>query len=218
VPGSRDQIVGVVEAYPVYPEATMEPEVSTPRPGSPRASDLDRERAADVLRERVADGRISLETFVARLDRVFRARHRGQIDEALHDLPPRSRVAQLLVGAVGAWSDLTTRVRGAWQASRLPRLVLPDADVPLTIGRARDNDVVLTDLSVSRRHAQLRRTDGGWLVSDLGSTNGTHVAHGRITAPVTTRPGDLVWFGDAGFKLVEPPEGTPPAQPESSSD
>ena len=60
-------------------------------------------------------------------------------------------------------------------------VVLPDGeritvgDDPLTIGRMADCDVVLTDDSVSRRHAELRRQGSEIFVVDLGSTNGTRV-------------------------------------------
>jgi adenylate cyclase len=43
------------------------------------------------------------------------------------------------------------------------------------LGRGSDNDVVLPDFSVSRRHAALRREPGGWFVYDLKSTNGVQV-------------------------------------------
>ncbi len=62
------------------------------------------------------------------------------------------------------------------------------------IGRAPDSDIVLTDLLVSRRHAELRRTDAGYQVVDLGTRNGTYVNGHRITqAPL--RPGDVVSAG-----------------------
>src|SRR4051794_18435407 len=47
-----------------------------------------------------------------------------------------------------------------------------------TIGRSRECDVVLQDVNVSRRHAEVRPRGGAWVVSDLGSTNGV-VLNGR---------------------------------------
>ncbi len=44
-----------------------------------------------------------------------------------------------------------------------------------TIGRATDNDIVLNDFSVSRRHAYLRRENGVWILRDNHSTNGVRV-------------------------------------------
>jgi hypothetical protein len=41
-----------------------------------------------------------------------------------------------------------------------------------SIGRATDNDIVLNDFSVSRKHAFLKKEDGDWVIYDNGSTNG----------------------------------------------
>ena len=46
---------------------------------------------------------------------------------------------------------------------------------PVTIGRLPECDVVLGDPNVSRRHAEIRRQGTGFIVVDLGSTNGTRV-------------------------------------------
>jgi pSer/pThr/pTyr-binding forkhead associated (FHA) protein len=46
---------------------------------------------------------------------------------------------------------------------------------PLVIGRLPECGIVLSDSNVSRRHAELRRTNDGIFVTDLGSTNGTRV-------------------------------------------
>lgn len=49
------------------------------------------------------------------------------------------------------------------------------------IGTAPDNDVVLTDRAVSRRHAEIRMTPNGLLLRDLESTNGTFINNVRVT-------------------------------------
>ncbi len=53
----------------------------------------------------------------------------------------------------------------------------------ITIGRAADCQLILEDDYVSTRHARITRTDGGYVVEDLGSTNGTYVNNERIGAP-----------------------------------
>lgn len=45
----------------------------------------------------------------------------------------------------------------------------------VTVGRSESNDIVLPDTSITRRHAQLERTQSGWQVRDLGSQNGTYL-------------------------------------------
>jgi hypothetical protein len=49
-----------------------------------------------------------------------------------------------------------------------------------TVGRHPDSDIFLDDVTVSRRHAVLSRTDGGYRVADVGSLNGTYVDHERV--------------------------------------
>jgi hypothetical protein len=66
----------------------------------------------------------------------------------------------------------------------------------MSIGRDLENGIVLADVSVSGRHALLSRGGRRWLLSDLGSTNGTLV-NGRAVdgRPVPLRNGDKVTFG-----------------------
>jgi hypothetical protein len=62
------------------------------------------------------------------------------------------------------------------------------------IGRSRDCDLMLDDPNVSRRHAELRREHGAWLVADLASTNGVKV-NGRRVAEQPLNPGDEITIG-----------------------
>jgi pSer/pThr/pTyr-binding forkhead associated (FHA) protein len=55
-----------------------------------------------------------------------------------------------------------------------------DKDI-LSIGRARDNDIVIENLSVSRNHARVRRQDGKYILTDLNSANGTYVNGVKVT-------------------------------------
>jgi predicted component of type VI protein secretion system len=72
----------------------------------------------------------------------------------------------------------------------------------LTVGRGWDNDLVLPDISVSRRHALLRREGREYLLLDRGSGNGTGV-NGRATAWARLRDGDEISFGDSVVQFVE---------------
>ena len=69
------------------------------------------------------------------------------------------------------------------------------------LGRGSDNDVVLPDFSVSRRHAALRREPGGWFVYDLKSTNGVQV-NGVTVKKAPIRTADRLKVGIFEF-LVE---------------
>ena len=64
------------------------------------------------------------------------------------------------------------------------------------IGRDVSNDIVIGDAEVSRQHARLTRTPGGFVLEDLGSTNGSFVNSERLMAPRVLNPGDLVGFGE----------------------
>ncbi len=64
----------------------------------------------------------------------------------------------------------------------------------LRIGRGADNDLVLPDFSVSRRHAIIRRHGGDWVVEDLGSTNGVEV-NGERTETSPLQIGDHLRIG-----------------------
>jgi hypothetical protein len=72
----------------------------------------------------------------------------------------------------------------------------------VVLGRSRDCDIVMSDPNVSRRHAEVRREDGGWSIVDLGSTNGIKV-NGQRVEQATLRDGDRVTLGvtDMTFEL-----------------
>ncbi|HWE58970.1 MAG TPA: DUF3662 and FHA domain-containing protein [Solirubrobacteraceae bacterium] len=66
-----------------------------------------------------------------------------------------------------------------------------------TLGRSRECEIVVDDANVSRQHAELRPRGGAWVVSDLGSTNGTRVNGRTITGPEVVRPGDEIEVGSS---------------------
>jgi FHA domain-containing protein/uncharacterized protein DUF1707 len=168
-----------------------------------RASDEDRDRVLRELRDRVAEGRLSHDTFERRVESALRARSHEELSSLVSDLPPASRLVRGLTGAVTSLSSVTARIEAAWRAPRLPRFALPPHDVPrLLIGRSPGCQFVVTDLSVSRVHAELRRAGDNWLLSDLGSMNGTLVNGYRIVAPTRVRVGDEVTFGKTRFILA----------------
>jgi hypothetical protein len=73
------------------------------------------------------------------------------------------------------------------------RLVVGPAGA--TIGRSRQCDVVLDDPNISRTHAEIRPRGGSWVLSDLGSTNGSSLNGRRIERPEVLKPGDEIEVG-----------------------
>jgi pSer/pThr/pTyr-binding forkhead associated (FHA) protein len=71
-------------------------------------------------------------------------------------------------------------------------------DAPTRIGRALDNDIVVSDASVSRHHASIECRNGSFVLRDLGSQNGTWLGERRVTEAPLTR-GDTLRLGDALF-------------------
>ena len=76
---------------------------------------------------------------------------------------------------------------------------LLDTEV-VTVGRHPDSDIFLDDISVSRRHANFTRTDAGYVISDLGSLNGSYVNRDRIDTDVALTGGDEVQIGK--YRLI----------------
>ena len=64
-----------------------------------------------------------------------------------------------------------------------------------TIGRSRDCDIVLDDVGISRKHAEIRPGPDGWAVADLGSTNGVLVNGEHVRGVQLLYPGDHVELG-----------------------
>lgn len=66
----------------------------------------------------------------------------------------------------------------------------------LQLGRDLSNDIVINDPEVSRRHAHLLLEGDGYILEDLGSTNGTFIRGQRLAAPVVLRPGETITIGE----------------------
>lgn len=76
--------------------------------------------------------------------------------------------------------------------------VLVDKDV-IVAGRHTDSDVFLDDITVSRRHAEIRRDGGRFTIKDAGSLNGTYVNRHRVDVSELSS-GDELQIGK--FKIV----------------
>jgi hypothetical protein len=156
-----------------------------------RASDDTREHTVRVLRGGLLDGRLGVDTFVARVDRAFRAKDRRELGPLTSDLP-----------RPGGWLRRIARVFGEGDTPP-PALTPPGgAKSSFLIGRSPQSDFLVTEPTVSAQHAELRRRDdGSWEIEDLDSRNGTRV-NGWLAHESRLHPGDVLAFGAVEFTFA----------------
>ena len=154
---------------------------------------------ARTLNAAYAEGLLSEPTLTHRLDALFAG---GLIDPAglVGDLTRRRTRRPLGESILATATSLLHRLRaGSPAAAEEPGILLAldwtGGCEELVIGRHPSCDVVVGDETVSRRHAQLFFRDGGWIVQDLQSTNGTRL-NGQYVGRCRLRPGDRLGLGD----------------------
>ena len=74
-------------------------------------------------------------------------------------------------------------------------------EAPVTLGRADDSTLVLTDDYASSRHARLVPGDGAWTLEDLGSTNGTYLGGTKVSRPTPVPIGQPIRIGKTVLEL-----------------
>ncbi len=89
------------------------------------------------------------------------------------------------------------RAQRALLAIEDKRMVVGPAGV--VIGRSRQSDVVVDDPNVSRQHAEIRPRGGSWVLTDLGSTNGSVLNGRRIDEAEVLKPGDQIEIGTSSM-------------------
>ena len=72
----------------------------------------------------------------------------------------------------------------------------------MAAGRSAEAEIFLDDVTVSRRHAVLRRTPEGWTLEDVGSLNGTYVNRELASSAVLLADGDEVQIGKYRFVFL----------------
>lgn len=97
-------------------------------------------------------------------------------------------------------SGLRLLMRQGPQAGQTFDVVKPIA----VIGREAGNDIVIEDPQVSRHHAKLTLQGAGYVVEDLGSTNGTFLDGRRIMTPTSLLIGSKIGLGDTVVLEVQP--------------
>ncbi|MBI3160240.1 MAG: FHA domain-containing protein [Chloroflexi bacterium] len=87
--------------------------------------------------------------------------------------------------------------------------VFPIASDLITIGRQLDNDLVIGDSLVSRRHAQIEWQKGRFVLTDLGSTSGTLLNNKPVKNPVSLYSGDMILIANTPIMFVIDPQTHP---------
>jgi Protein of unknown function (DUF3662)/FHA domain len=123
----------------------------------------------------------------------------AQLDEEPEPAPmePQSGRTMVYSNAERVAEPLEERGRARAQTPLLMvdgrRVVVSPAGA--TIGRGRQADIVLNDPNVSRQHAEIRPRGGSWVITDLGSTNGSQLNGRRIDGSEVLRTGDEIELG-----------------------
>jgi hypothetical protein len=164
-----------------------------------RASDEDRDRAIDRLRRAYGSGELSTDTFEARVGRAVAGRDAAELARltadcgdpgAVDDAGPSSLAETFRVRS----GQMVRRLRDAFGSGPGVLEAPPPASGAFALGRSAHCNRVFEHRTVSRLHAQLRWVNGGWVLSDLGSMNGTWVNGWRIQ-DAWIRDGDRVQLG-----------------------
>ena len=79
--------------------------------------------------------------------------------------------------------------------------VIPIDDM-ITMGRAEDNMVVLSDKYASSHHLKLYLRNNEYVLEDLNSTNGTFVNDAAISGKITLQKGYIIRIGSSEFKVI----------------
>jgi len=81
--------------------------------------------------------------------------------------------------------------------------VYPLEEDEIIIGRGEENGIVLNIPEVSRTHAVLSKSEQGYMIKDLGSTNGTFVDKKKVGGKFLLKPGDTIMLGDAIYMTYQ---------------
>ncbi|WP_213455697.1 FHA domain-containing protein FhaB/FipA [Rhizomonospora bruguierae] len=112
------------------------------------------------------------------------------------------------VGASGGAASRPAKVKRGKAAHQLvvtagqlagTRITLGENQI--TIGRAEDSTLVITDDYASARHARLVPRNGQWMIEDLGSTNGTYLDRAKVTGPTPVPLGVPIRIGRTALEL-----------------
>lgn len=169
--------------------------------GTRRVTDAERDSAVRVLGEAVSDGRLSHDTFLARLDAALLAKDEAALTSVVADLVHRSMRRSRPARDGRDWLRRAARTEGVL----MPPLPLPGPTKPfVSLGRSATSDICVDESTVSATHAGLMLFAGSWFVVDRNSTNGTFVNEDRVPEVAAVLPGDLLGLGRVSYRLTVP--------------
>jgi hypothetical protein len=156
---------------------------------------LQRWRLANSLRSAYAAGLLTQDTFAHRIDHLYG----GSLvhpEQLVGDLSFRGGPARPTLR--GRFAELTSSWQPRLEVEQPPLPLLPldwsGSTTHLLIGRGSWCDLVIAGDTVSRRHAELFFREGGWVLVDQHSTNGTYINGARVHR-TQLLPGDGLAFG-----------------------
>ena len=205
-PGYEGQPYGYEDYYPAEPAKPQEPQVKPPLPYVPE-EEIDRSIDYGEYTFNSED----FEDYRAKVENDDRAVQDYGGNQTLVEDAARSQVmaheqprqaantVTFAPGAEGGTPD--RRVVRARLIDTTYQRVYDLAGTHMTIGRESSNDIVVQDINASRKHAELRlNTRGIWVISDLGSMNGTRV-NGIAVASQPLYPGDTITIGKTEYRF-----------------
>lgn len=128
-------------------------------------------------------------------------------EEGYHFMGPVNVALQVDNSLKTGRFGITSQIKAADGGRRPGTIVTPSGDrIELTdgrnlIGRLADCAVVISDGNTSRHHAVIQRSGSGFVVSDLGSTNGTYVNGSRLAADHRLSDGDTITVGTVALRF-----------------
>lgn len=128
-------------------------------------------------------------------------------DEGYHFMGPVNVTLELDPALKPGRIDVVSTMKESGGGVGAGSLVLPSgeriqlADQTVSMGRLPENTVPMADPNVSRHHAEIRPEGTGWVVVDLGSTNGTKVNGVRINGQQLLADGDIVSLGNTHVRF-----------------
>jgi FHA domain/von Willebrand factor type A domain len=131
----------------------------------------------------------------------------GKDDATLAAEVPATVVARMSLGEETVERTLFLRERPLLEVTAGPgkgRVFPLSSESATSVGRARANDIALEDDAVSGQHFRVRPEEGGFVLHDLGSTNGTRVNERRVSRH-GLQDGDVIRIGDTSlrFKIAQ---------------